>query len=155
MKGFTAFLLVTACLAGAGPPAFAGDRAGLDGSAVRKASKPGVVCLGGSGTFSERRRPGHCSFYDARAPDTRIFSSADFPTRGVSWSHWGSRTAIGRGRYHVPGRWLPMRVELLRPKVACGRRVFTRVRMDLKTCATRWSGWNHPIAIKTCTEFPE
>ena len=125
------------------------------GSAAEAGPKPEAFCLqDATGNFAYRLRPAHCDFYDARAPGSRINRSAIFMTKGVSWSHWGRKSAIGRGKYREPAGWLQVRLRMARPKMACGQLVFTRMRMNLQTCSGRWTGWRSPIAVEACTDSP-
>ncbi len=129
-------------------PASANEQSDL---ASLKASKAEVVCLNvASGKFFYRYRPDHCNYYDGGAPGPKIIGSADFPTRQVRWTHWGHATALGRGQYHVSGRWLPVRLKLRRPRVVCGQRVFTKIQLNLKTCGGRWTGWAEPTVVESC-----
>lgn len=150
MKASAVLCLAIGLLAGLAQPAAAGqgDDPGGPGS---RAAKPGVVCLNSAtGSFSRHARPEHCAFYDAAAPGPKVNPGAAYRTRAVRWSHWGHSTAVGRGEYRVSGKWLPVRLKLIGPEVACGERVFTRVRMDLKVCVGRWTGWERPIKIERC-----
>lgn len=152
MKALTVACLTLGILLGSASAA-TGSPAGSSAPGVR-AAKPLALCLNEStGRFHHRSRPGHCEFYDAEAPGRKIIAAAGFPTRGVTWSHWGHATATGRGEFRVSGRWLPVRLRLRRPVEACGRQAFTRLEMDIRICPGNWTGWDRAIAIKHCSDL--
>lgn len=142
-------LVVLAAAAVASPPSAAAST--QPDTSNSKTATAQVLCLNVEAEkFVHRERPGHCNFYDGRAPGRRIIDSADFPTSHVRWSRWAGWGAAGRGRYHVSGRWLPVRLRLSRPRIACGHRVFTKIRLNLKTCGGRWTGWAEAVRIESC-----
>jgi len=150
-RGCVGAVLLAGMLAGNGVPASATNRVPDQARSSATSSVPRGVCLNtSSGNFAYRTTPRHCNFYDAGAPGSRIIKSAILATSGVKWNHWGTKTAFGAGRYRESGGWLRMRVRLDRPRVACGQDVFTRIRMDIKTCGGDWTGWGAPMAIERC-----
>jgi hypothetical protein len=121
------------------------------GLAAPASAAPRTLCLNdGAGSFSLQASPRHCNFYDAGAPGRRTIKSAIFRTSAMAWGHWGHKTALGHGRSRQGGKWLRVDVRLDRPRAACGQRVFTRIRFDLKTCGGGWTGWSTPTAIERC-----
>lgn len=154
MKALAVTCLTLGLLLGSASTASAADpvpAAPANAAAVR-AFKPVALCLNEStGSFHHRTRPGHCDFYDGEAPGTRVLPAAGFPTRDVTWSHWGHSTAVGRGEYRISGRWLPVRLRLRRAVDACGRQVFTRLQMNIRICPGNWTGWDRAITIRKCS----
>ena len=122
------------------------------GSTEVRAVKPRVLCLNyGAGNFYVRSRPARCDYYSARAPDDPIVAMAIAPTKSVRWTHWGFRSAVGRGRYHVNGPgFIPARFRLLRPKNACGRKMFTVIRIRMKVPGEGWQRWGSRAPIRSC-----
>ena len=117
-----------------------------------RAAKPKVLCLNyGAGNFYVRIRPARCDYYSSRAPDDPIVSMAIAPTKSVRWTHWGFRSAVGRGRYHVNGPgFVPARFRLLRPRNACGRRMFTKLRVRVFIPGDGWQRWGRGAPIRSC-----
>lgn len=120
--------------------------------AQTRSLKPRVLCLNSrSGNFYVRARPSRCDFYDARAPSGQIVGLAVYPSRGVRWTHWGYRFAYGKGRYHVNGPgFVPARFRLVRPRNACGRLMFTKLRVRINIPGDGWQRWGRGAPIRSC-----
>lgn len=122
--GQTALVAIWICLAAAfASPAHA------------NAAKPQVVCIteyGQSGDYGKyRRRPHGCQFNAHGAFPVAAVSLTT--TRSVHWSHWGQRSAIGRGQILISTYGpAPIKLWLSRPRFICGHRVFTRLRTLVK-----------------------
>lgn len=122
-----------------------------DADTGMRASKPQVLCANYKHqVFYFRGRPANCDFPGKSAEPGAIGSWDVFPTRKVRWVTWGQGSAYGRGNGFMRGvGWRPLRIRLGRSRVACGRRVFTRMRVRLKA-PDGWLGWGRRGPIKTC-----
>lgn len=116
-----------------------------------RAVKPETLCANyRHQSFYYARRPANCDFPDKAAQPGSIGSWDVFPTRRVRWAKWGYRSAAGRGRGFMRGvGWRPLRIRLKRPRVVCGSKVFTRMRVRLKA-PDGWLGWGRWVPIKSC-----
>jgi hypothetical protein len=134
-------------------PASAGST-DLDGQPTSPhAAKPKVLCMKYSTEqLYLRARPANCDFIDADVDLDQPFTSwAVIPTRSVRWTHWGHRSALGKGKGFLRGvGWRPNRVRLSRPRVVCGRKVFTRFKGRIKMPGQGWSSWGRRVPIKGC-----
>lgn len=121
-------------------------------TAETRAMKPRVLCLNyGAGNFYVRSRPARCDYYAANAPTDPVTALAIAPTKSVRWTRWGSRIAYGKGRYHVNGPgFIPARFRLLRPRYACGRLMFTKLKVRIYVSGDGWQRWGRGAIIKAC-----
>jgi len=117
-----------------------------------RTEKPKVLCMKyRSERLFVRARPANCDFIDANADLDSLTSWALIPTRSVRWTHWGHRSALGKGKGFMRGvGWRPNRVRLSRPRVVCGRKVFTRFKGRMNVPGQGWSSWGRRVPIMGC-----
>jgi len=151
VKNLRAFVvvLVAAGLVSAAPAGATG--VGGSSSSLR-AAKPKVLCMKyKSGRTFVRARPANCDFVDANADLDALTSWALIPTRSMKWSHWGRSSALGKGKGFLRGYgWRPNKVRLSRPRVVCGRKVFTRFKGKINIPGEGWSSWGRRVPIMPC-----
>ena len=148
--GVLGAVLIAAIVAGAGPS----GAANLDGSPMSvRAAKPKVLCMKyQTGRLFVRARPANCDFIDADADLGALTSWALVPTRSVSWTHWGHRSALGKGKGFMRGvGWRSNRVRLSRPRTVCGRKVFTRIKVRMNVPGQGWSSRGRRVPIMACS----
>ncbi len=79
-----------------------------------------------------RKRPSNCIYIDKRGLANLIPPATTVrTTRGVRWTKWGGRKALGRGKAFVADRNQPVaaRITLSRPVRRCGKRVYSRAKL--------------------------
>jgi hypothetical protein len=79
-----------------------------------------------------RKRPSNCIYIDKRGLANLIPPATTVrKTRGVRWTKWGGRKALGRGKGFVADRNQPVTVwiTLSRPVRRCGKRVYSRAKL--------------------------
>jgi hypothetical protein len=85
-----------------------------------------VICAteyGEPGAGAYRTRPHECMFHKRFEPVAYAYMVI---MRGIHWTHWGQRVAVGRGKFlaNMAGP-TPGKVRLTHPLEVCGHRVFT------------------------------
>jgi hypothetical protein len=85
-----------------------------------------VICAieyGDPGRVAYRTRPHECMFHKRFTPVASAFMVS---MRGIRWTHWGPKVAIGKGKFlaNMVGP-TPGRVRLTHPLEICGHRIFT------------------------------
>lgn len=109
----------------------------------KRAVKPSVVCKQSvSGDrFLLRKRPGRCLFHQRGAPSWAGLQAIAVAER-LRWSSWGPRTAVARGKLFISSVGQRQAKFLLKkPRVVCGKRVYTRLKvtnLDFGTSSS-WS----------------
>lgn len=90
-----------------------------------------VSCANRNGTaYLRRYRPRNCAYFGRNGS----FGGGVF-LRSIRWSHWNRRVASGRGiecGFHLPCENIPARIKAYRPRTACGRVVYTRLRVSTR-----------------------
>lgn len=142
---FAAFVIAAAMMFGI--PAGAGGQ-----DADLRAAKPKAFCMKykNQRTFTTAR-PANCDFIWAEADLDYLTSWALIPTRSMRWVSWGQRSAYGKGKGFARGiGWRPNRIRLSRPRMVCGRKVFTRLRSRQNIPGQGWTSWGRKVPLMPC-----
>lgn len=134
-------------------------------SVATRAAMPAVVCVAGYPRNSKttyRKRPRVCNFLLYGAP---IIHPGMVLSHATRWNHWGSEYARGYGRHFVnggPRNGIPMKFWLSDPTNACGKEVFSNLRVRTRKLTYRpnakrkyrwgrWLPWGDRIDLAVCT----
>lgn len=151
MKFLKAMVLGAAMFLFAASPAVAAGS-----TATTSAVKARALChvYVGIGGFDVRTKPRHCDFYSALATPDTPSRRAVIPTTQVRWNKWGRYRASGRGKYHVSSvGWVRAKIRLSRPRVACGRLMFSRLRLRVRIPGEGWRPWGRRVPIRGCAPY--
>ena len=78
-----------------------------------------------------RFRPHRCDFHDRRSS---YYVHAEIQATGdLHWRYWNARRALAHGKIGISTYGVaPVRVNLSRPRIHCGQRVFTKGRFKVR-----------------------
>jgi hypothetical protein len=90
-------------------------------------AKSSILCLNKAGTDYVRKvEPVHCAHF---GPGGAFGGGVNL--KRIHWKVWGGRAARGRGvecGFHLPCAGIKVRIRAYRRRVACGKRVYTRLK---------------------------
>jgi hypothetical protein len=110
-----------------------------------------VVCAteyGDPGRVAYRTRPHECMFHKRFTP---VASAYMVKMRGIRWTHWGPKVAVGKGKFlaNMAGP-TPGRVRLTHPVEVCGHRVFTIAHFKFQGLPSSGQGLPLDRRVGTC-----
>ncbi len=110
-----------------------------------------VICAveyGDPGRGAYRTRPRECMFHKRFTP---VAYSNMVAMRGIHWTHWGPKVAIGKGEFlaNMVGP-TPGKVRLTHPVQVCGHRVFALAHFKFQGLPSSGNGLALDRQVRGC-----